>query len=158
MAHYEPDLECAKDIAQEVFETLWEKRELINDENEIRMVKWLCETARRKSLGYNRKTDRARVDLYENPEIVCTDFSSEDEEWIYNEGYHSVEEKYQKYLSEIKKSLNKKDRKMFILVVEKKLDAASAAKKLGISDVNFRVRWCRLRLKLRPIVDKIIKK
>ena len=39
MAHYEPDLECAKDIAQEVFETLWEKRERINDENEIRMVK-----------------------------------------------------------------------------------------------------------------------
>ena len=59
-------------------------------------------------------------------------------------------------MSELKKTLTEKELEMFVLVVEKKLDAKDVAKALNISDVNFRVRWHRLRNKLKPIVKKMI--
>ena len=61
-------------------------------------------------------------------------------------------------MSEIKNQLDEKEEELFTLVVEKKLEAKEAAVALKISDVNFRVRWCRLRIKLKPIVKKIIEK
>ena len=158
IVHYKIDLEAAKDIAQDVFRILWENREMINDENEIKIFKWLCETARRKSLEYNRSHNKTNVDYYSDPEEMSNNFSAEYEDLIHNEGFKSAEEKYQNYLSEIKKNLDEKESKLFTLVVEKKIDAKKAAALLEISDVNFRVRWCRLRIKLRPIVKKIIEK
>ena len=158
IVHYKTNLETAKDIAQEVFKILWEKRETINDENEIKIFKWLCETARRKSLEYNRSHNKTKVDYYSDPEAMCDNFTAEYEDLIHIEGFKTVEEKYQNYLSEIKNQLDEKEEELFTLVVEKKLEAKEAAVALKISDVNFRVRWCRLRIKLKPIVKKIIEK
>ena len=89
---------------------------------------------------------------------MSNDFTIVYEDLLNYEGFRSVDHKYQNYLDEVKKSLNKREREMFILVVEKKLDPSEAAARLKISDVNFRVRWHRLRNKLRPIVNNLVKK
>ena len=72
--------------------------------------------------------------------------------------HDKTNEKYQNYLSEIKKNLNEKECEMFTLVVEMKLAPKDVAAALKISDVNFRVRWHRLRNKLTPIIKKMIEK
>lgn len=155
---YRIDAEASKDIAQEVFKLLWEKREEIYDEDEKQMSGWLYETAKRKSWEYNRNKNKVFVDTELEPDMISGDFSAEYEDLIHIEGFGSVDEKYQSYLSEIKKHLNEKEREMFTLVVEKKLDVKAVAAELNISDANFRVKWHRLRNKLKPIVKNIIEK
>ena len=155
---YRIDVEASKDIAQEVFRLLWEKREEINDEDERRMFRWLCETAKRKSFAYNRTKNVVMSQIEWDPELIPNDGSAEYEDLIHIEGFGSIEEKYQSYLSEIKGKLTEKEREMFSLVIEKRLDAKEAAAELKITEVNFRVKWHRLRIKLEPIVKEIIKK
>lgn len=155
---YHIDIETSKDIAHDTFKTMWEKHEELYDEDEKKMLSWLYETAKRKSWEYNRKQKKLVVDFDLDPEGVPNDFSAEYEELIHIEGFKSVEEKHQNYLSEVKKILSEKECEMFTLVVEKKLEPKDAAVALNISDVNFRVRWHRLRNKLKPIVKKMIEK
>ena len=155
---YHIDTEASKDIAHEVFKLLWEKREEIYDEDERKMLSWLYETARRKSWEYNRKQNKILVDFDSDPEGISNDVSAEYEDLIHIEGFISVEEKYQNYLSEIKNNLSEKECEMFTLVVEMKLAPKDVAAALKISDVNFRVRWHRLRNKLTPIIKKMIEK
>ena len=46
---YQIDGDNAVDIAQEVFRLLWEKRDEIYDGDEIKMLNWLYEAAKRKA-------------------------------------------------------------------------------------------------------------
>ena len=155
---YYIDADASKDIAHEVFKLLWEKRDEIYDEDERKMLNWLYETAKRKSWEYVRNRDKISVDYVSDAEEMPNDFTVEYEDLIYIEGYSSVDDKYQSYLRKVKKSLSKKEREMFVLIVEEKLDPRDVAAKLKIFDVNFRVRWHRLRNKLKPIVNKLIEK
>ena len=155
---YHIDGDNSIDIAQEVFKLLWEKRDEIYDGDEIKMLNWLYEAAKRKAWEYVRNRDKITVEYVADTQGMSNDFTVEYEDLINYEGFGSVDHKYQNYLDEVKKSLNKKEREMFILVVEKKLDPSEAAARLKISDVNFRVRWHRLRNKLRPIVNNLIEK
>lgn len=152
------DIEASKDIAHDVFQILWEKHEDFYDENEKKMLSWLYEASKRKSLEYKRKTKKVIVDSDLASDLSADDFSAEYEDLIHIEGFGSVDEKYQNYLFEIKNELDQKECDMLTLIVEKQLDAKEAAAMLNISDVNFRVRWCRLRNKLRPIVKNLIEK
>ena len=155
---YQIESNASKDIAQEVFTVLWEKREELDFDDERKIFKWLCETAKRKSWEYNRKNKKVLVGYFWDPETISDNVSAKYEDLIHIEGFESTEEKYQSYLGEIKKHLNKKECKIFTLVVEDRLDAREVAVILKVSDVNFRVKWCRLRKKLKPIVKKIIEK
>ena len=155
---YRLDDESSKDIAQEVFKTLWEKHKKFYDEDEKKMLSWLYETAKRKTLEYKRKNNKVIIEYDWDSDGVPNDFSAEYEDLIHIEGFRSVDEKYQNYISEIKKNLNEKECELFTLIVEEQVDAKEAAELLNISDVNFRVKWCRLRNKLRPIVKKILEK
>lgn len=155
---YDLDIEASKDIAHDVFQILWEKHEEFYDENEKKMLSWLYETAKRKTLEYKRKTKKVIVDSDLTSNLLTDDYSAEYEDLIHIEDFRSADEKYQNYLCEIKNDLNQKECDMLTLIVEKQLDAKEAAAALNISDVNFRVRWCRLRNKLRPIIKKLIEK
>ena len=155
---YRMDIETSKDIAHDTFKTMWEKREELYDEDEKMMLSWLYETAKRKSWEYNKKQNKLVVYFNSDLEEISNDFSDEYEDLLHIESFISVDEKYQSYLKEIKKSLTKNERELFTLAVEKKLDPKAAAAALNISDVNFRVRLHRLRNKLDPIVKKMIEK
>ena len=155
---YDVDVETSMDIAHDVFKLLWEKRDEIYDGDELKMLGWLYETAKLKSWEYNRSKNKQLVDYTPDITGMSNDFATEYEDLTCIEGYSSVDHKYQSYLDELKKSLSEKEREMFILIVEEKLDPRDAAEKLNISDVNFRVRWHRLRNKLKPIVNKLIEK
>ena len=152
------DAEASKDIAHETFKTMWEKRGELYDDDEKKMLSWLYKTAKMKYCEYNRCNAKLQIDFDSDPEAIPNDFSAEYEDLLHIEGFNSVEEKYQSYLSEVKDSLSEKELEMFNLVVEMKLDPKDAAAALNISDVNFRVRWHRLRNKLKPIVKKTIEK
>ena len=158
---YNIGAEASKDVAHEVFKLLWEKREEIYDEDERKLLIWVYETAKRKHWEYNRvkrSQRKATVDLESEYGSMSNDLSAEYEDLLHIEGFESVEEKYESYLNEIKKRLNEKERRLFVLIVEKKLAPKDAAAALSITDVNFRVRWHRLRNKLKPIVKKLIEK
>ena len=155
---YHIDDDNSIDIAQEVFKLLWEKRDEIYDGDEIKMLNWLYEVAKRKACEYLRNRDKIAVEYVANTQGMSSNFATEYDDLIHIEGFSSIDERYQCYLEEIKKHLNDNEREMFILVVEKKLDQTDVAARLKISDVNFRVRWHRLRNKLKPIVDNLIEK
>ena len=154
--HIDPD--TSKDIAQEIFGVMWRKREKLYDEDEKKILNWLYETARKKVAEYNKKQQRYNFDPDKDPEELPNDRAVAYEDSVHNEGYDNVEEKYQMYLKEIKENLTKKELILFELMVEKNFDQREAAAELGLSDVNFRVRWHRLRNKLKPIVKKLIEK
>lgn len=50
---YLPDLDIARDIVQETFITLWERKDLLNPDSNIRA--WLFTIARNKSLNYLKR-------------------------------------------------------------------------------------------------------
>lgn len=152
------DAEASKDIAHETFKTMWEKRGELYDDDERKMLSWLYKTAKMKYCEYNRCNAKLQIDFDSDPEAIPNDFSAEYEDLLHIEGFNSVEEKYQSYLKEVKDTLTPKELDIFVLMVEEKLDQKDAAIALGVSDINFRVRLHRLRNKLKPIVEKIIKK
>ena len=155
---YRIDPDSSKDITQEIFKVMWKKREKLYVENEKKILNWIYVTAKKKVAEYNRKRRKYNFDSDADPEELPNDSAVEYEDSVHNEGYDNVEEKYQKYLKEIKETLTEKEQTLFELMVEKDFDQREAAAVLGLSDVNFRVRWHRLRNKLKPIVEKLIEK
>ena len=156
--HYQIDTDASRDVAQEVFIVLWEKHEEIYDKEEKRVLSWLYETAKRKAMAYNRQESKIPIDEGVNLDDFTDEYTAKYDDLIYVNESETQDEKYKRYIGEIKKQLKKKDLTMFELVVEKKLEPKEVIKIMGISDINFRVRWHRLRNNLKKIVSNILYK
>ena len=157
---YDVDLNTAKDLTHEVFAVLWQKRDKIYYNDEKQLLSWLYETAKIKAKEYNRNLSRLKIDYILDAEDFNDAYMAKFDDLIYTEelSHNYQEEKYKKYLSDIKKQLNAKERLLFECIVEKKMSPTDAADILNITSTNLRVRWHRLRIKLKPIVDKIFYK
>ena len=155
IVYHDIDENYASDIAQDVFSVLWKKWNKLRDKDEKIIVSWIYETAKRLSKAYHRIMKRMPIYTYLDVETLSDDeYSATCINLMYFDELESNYERYQKYLSEIKKHLAGRELLMFEMIVEKGLDQKTVAGKLGISDVNFRVSWFRLRKKLDPIVKK----
>ncbi len=159
IVYHDIDEHYASDIAQDVFGILWHKWSELCDKEEKILVSWIYEAAKRLSRAYHRIRKRMPMDTYLDVETLSDDkYSTSCINLIYFDELESNYERYQKYLSEIKKNLSGRELLMFEMIVEKGLDQKTVASKLGISDVNFRVAWFRLRQKLDPIVKNMLYK
>lgn len=156
--HYQIDTEVSRELAQEVFIVLWEKHDEIYDREEKMILSWLYETARRKSMAYNRKEKKLSMDEKINIDDYPEEYMAKYDDLIYLNGIEGQNEKYKRYIEEIKSQLKEKDRLLFELIVEKEFEPREAAKIMGLSDINFRVRWHRLRNNLKTIVPNIFYK
>ena len=147
----------AEDITQEVFSLLWQKRDSLHYDNEKQILCWLYETAKIKSMEYSRlHAHRIKtISLGDFEDSLPLIFEKGDE-FIRLQELENQEEKYQLYLTKIKSEMNEKDRLLFECIIEKGLSPKDAAVFMNISDVNLRVRWHRLRIKLKPIINELM--
>ena len=156
--HYQIDTDISRDLAQEVFVVLWEKHEEIYDKEEKMILGWLYETAKRKAMAYNRQESKIPIDEGADLDNFTDEYTAKYDDLIYVNETETQDEKYKRYIAEIKNRLKKKDLTMFELVVEQELEPKEVIKRMGISDINFRVRWHRLRNNLKTIVSNILYK
>ena len=154
---YDIESDVSQDLAQEVFGILWQKKNDLIFNNEKQIVCWMYETAKIKAKEYNRLNAVNKSLLSLDSEEFSKGITVSSEKLVYLEIFEDQNTKYQKYLSEIKLFLNKKELALFECIVEKEMSQREAADYLGITDVNLRVRWHRIRLKLKPIIDKMMK-
>ena len=64
---------------------------------------------------------------------------------------------YRQYLEQVKADLNEKDRQTFELKVEKQYTIAQIAKELHQNEVTVKVRWYRIRQKLKEKIQDFLK-
>lgn len=155
---YGLDVETARELVQEVFVVLWEKHDVIYDREEKMMLGWLYETAKRIVMAYTRKENKLPIDEGVSLDNFSDEYCAKYDDLIYVGESETQDEKYKRYIEEIKNQLKEKDRVLFELVVEKELSPKEVASIMGMSDVNFRVRWHRLRNTLKDIVPDILYK
>ena len=148
-------IQDAEDITQEVFSLLWQKRELMHYDSEKQILCWLFEAAKIKSLEYSRLyAHRIKTISLGDFEYSSTPIFEKGDEFVRLQEIESQEEKYQLYLTRLKSEMNEKDRLLFECIIEKEMSPKETAALLNISDVNLRVRWHRLRIKLKPIISE----
>ena len=146
------------ELAQDVFSVLWEKRDKLYCDNEKMILSWLYETAKRKALVYIRHEDHMLIDYDINIDDITETYTAKYDDILQTDEFESQNDKYGRYLLEIKEQLSANEKSLFELVVEKELKAKDVAAILEITDVNFRVKWHRLRNKLGVIVKNVIYK
>ena len=150
--------DSSQDIAQEVFGILWQKRNELIFTNEKQMVCWLYEASKIKAKEYNRLNIPNNSILSLDSEDFLEGNLVRNERPSLFEVLEDQDEKYQTYLKELKMSLNEKELVLFECIVDRGMSQRDAADYLQLSDVNLRVRWHRIRIKLKPIIEKMIEK
>ena len=150
--------DASQDLAQEVFGILWQKRNELIFTNEKQMVCWLYEASKIKAKEYNRLNIPNNSILSLDSEDFLEGNLVRNERPSLFEVLEDQDEKYQTYLRELKMSLNEKELVLFECIVDRGMSQRDAADYLQLSDVNLRVRWHRIRIKLKPIIEKMIEK
>lgn len=150
------DYGIAEDLTTEVFQILFLKWDDLDSHDESRILTWLYNAAIIKTREYWRKSK-------DEPLLLSLeDFNNDSDialhnELIYEDTRFQEEQKYQVYIRQIKETLSLKDKKTFECIVEKKYTIAQTAKELNSSEVTIKVRWYRLRQKIKPFISDILK-
>ncbi|MBQ7923539.1 MAG: sigma-70 family RNA polymerase sigma factor [Clostridia bacterium] len=141
--------ESAEDIASEAF-----TRALANPEKFLPLDPKQQRTWLYSAVGYIIKENNARITSVpfgeiENIENYITE-TDKLEEFIADEDFNG-------YVKQIHEELSdEKDRELFRLIFDRKIDYDTLSKKFGITPGHTRVMVSRLRKKLRVIVNKIL--
>lgn len=139
--------EKAEEISQETFERLWQRRAKLKFENEAALHVWLYKVAALVMLETNRKdTDESDVALCERYITAEDDISDREEKM-----------QYEHYVSKIENELSDGEKQIFRMVFVDKKEYSYCASKLKINPSTMRSNISRLRKKLRPYIDKMIK-
>lgn len=156
---YNVDPFDAEELTDEVFVLLLHKWDEFYSLEERGVVSWLYETAKRKAMAFNRKENK-NPPAISFDECISTDaYTTNQSEFLFEEdfGQISEEEKYKNYIDEIKTALNEKEKEIFCLIVEQEMDYSKLSDILNISEVNARVRWHRVREKIKRNLPNLIK-
>ena len=143
----------AQDITSEAFIVLHNKWDTIGTCDEDRIRSFLFRTAKNKSLElrkYQRKHPTP-CNLESVSEQVSVD------SMIYVDPKEE-DKRYLDYIEQIKHKLDKKEFLTFEHLVINKQTPAQTAQELHISEINVRVRWCRIRKKLLKLLPEIFGK
>ena len=134
----------AEDLTGEVFHLFFIMQDRLDFESPDALTAWLGKTARnvwRKTVRHavRKPSDMDETDLFANQ------FDGVDEE-----------KRYQEYVERVEQTLSGSDLELFRSIVVDRLPYPKVAERFGISEQNLRVRWVRLRKKMRPMVDKML--
>ena len=149
------DRQLAEDLASEIFLLLYMKWETLESHEEGRVLKWLYNAALikvrehyrlagKKPLVYSLE-DYATPDAPPCEALTCLDTQADDEIV------------YKQYLVQIKATLSQKDKQTFVLKVEKQYTIAQIAEELAENEVTVKVRWFRIRQKLKQQMQDFLK-
>ena len=143
----------SEEIASETFKLLWAKWETSTFQYENAVLKWLYAVADYKILEHkrNKKNDYIPLDS-EYIQNVADLKSAVDYEEV---DAAQEEEKYHGYISEVRKQLNTKDLTFFDKIVIQKLPYKQIAIELNTTVPAVKMRWLRLKIRLRKIVRDI---
>lgn len=151
------DTFSSEDITSEAFITLSHKWESLKSHEEPVVLSYLMHTARLKGLEFLRKKPPETIpyeDDYAQNMIakqMLEDDSIPD----------AIEEhlKFEAYKTKLRGHLkNPDERKLFKYKVDMQLKNKEIGRKMDLSEGAVKMRWIRLRKKLHPIVEELIKK
>ena len=134
----------AEDLTGEVFRLFFMMQDQLHFETPAALVTWLYRTAKNIWMKTVRHAMRKPPDM--------------DETDLFTNQFDGVEEEkqYQEYMKQIEKTLSGSDLVLFRSIVVERLPYPEVAERLGISEKAMRVRWTRLRQKIRPIVEEML--
>lgn len=134
----------AEDITSEVFHVFFSEQEILNFDAEPAIITWLYRTAKNKWMNMTKRAKRKSIEIDET-DIFSRQFDGDAEE-----------ELYQTYISKIEKVLSGTELELFREIVEYNQTYKAISERMGVSELTLRVRWHRLKNRIRPYVDKII--
>ena len=149
------DGQLAEDLASEIFLLLYMKWETLESHEEGRVLKWLYNAALIKVREHYRLAGKKPL-VYSLESYGSLD-APPCEALIYNDTHTDDEIVYKQYLEQIKAMLSQKDKQIFVLKVEKQYTIAQIAKELGENEVTVKVRWYRIRQKLKQQMQDFLK-
>lgn len=141
--------ETAEDIVSEAFARACGKADQFASLEPKQRVAWMYAAANR--IMKETRAKRTPVPFSEIPEIENI---PQDKDGM--EAFHT-DDSFDSYIKEVYAALDSdKERELFLRIVEEKLDYRSLTEEYGVTSGNLRVILCRLRKKLRKIVNNIL--
>lgn len=137
-------LHDAEDLTGEAFHLFFLERDRLFFESPAALTTWLYRTCKNKWMKQVRHAKRKPPDI--------------DETDLFGDEFDGMEEEkqYLAYIAQIEGTLSENDLELFRAIVVEQLPYPEVAKQMGISEQAMRVRWFRLRQKIRPTVEKML--
>ena len=145
----------SEEIADAVFDTLNQKWIELESHEPAVMLTWLYRTAAFKIKEFYRHKPPEMIEYDEYAQSLIEKKKRESVSTI-----DEAEEllKYEFYKEQIRRTLKAKERELFDCIVEEELTYKQASLKLKISENAVKMRWIRLRVKIRPCVIGLLKR
>lgn len=142
----------AEEIANDTFALLWERWDSMNFSAENALLSWLYKVAENKIQEHKRKKLYDYIPLENNYIAIPHENGSS-----YYEELDPMQEeqKYLAYMAELKDRLLDDDLKLFERIIIQKLPYLQIAKDLDTTVPAVKMRWYRLKSRLRKIVQDI---
>ncbi len=138
----------AEDMTSEVFCLLYDKWEQYEAHDEAAILSFLYRAANLKIRERGRQTDRpyggAEIDIDTLSEELPIDYAIVEND------------RYERYISDILRKLTGQDRELFTYIVIDQLRYTEIADKLHVSENTVKLRWYRLRRRMKPLIYSLI--
>lgn len=146
------DIEDAKDLTQEVFTIVYNRMDEI--ENHVNQAGFIYQTAKYVAANFKRKASKKASSEYPLLEDSQTAFSFSD---AYDEMQylHDVQIDESCYTNNVLTSLSEDKRELYKLHYIEKRPYKEIAKNLGVTEVNLRMKYVRLRREIKQIIKSI---
>ncbi len=138
----------AEDMTSDVFCLLHDKWEQYETHDDAAILTFLYRSANYKIIERGKETTilcgSAEIDIDSLPEGLPIDYAIVEND------------RYERYISDILRNLTGKDRELFTYIVIDKLHYTDIAGKLHVSENTVKLRWYRLRRKIKPLIYSLI--
>ena len=148
----------AEEIASDAFYILFEKWDELNSHEEKVILTWLYRAANHKIKEYFRNRPLEYVSIDPDDEIKKNVIEMK---MLENESDIDIAveaKKYDRYIVQIQNRLNQKEAQLFEYIVVKQYRYNQIASLLDTSESAVKMRWLRLQMKIRAIVNDLINK
>ena len=143
----------AEEIASDAFYILFEKWDELNSHEEQVIITWLYRAANNKIKEYFRNKPPEHVSIDSDDEIELKMLENESDIDIVEEA-----KKYDRYIVQIQNRLNQKEAQLFEYIVVNQYRYSQIASLLNISESAVKMRWFRLQMKIRSVINDLINK
>ncbi len=138
----------AEDMTEDVFCLLYNKWEQYKTHDDAAILAFLYRSAYYKIIERGKETTilygSTEIDIDSLPEGLPIDYAIVEND------------RYERYISDILRNLTGKDRELFTYVVVDNLRYADIADRLQVSENTVKLRWYRLRRRIKPLIYSLI--
>ena len=148
----------AEEIASDAFYILFEKWDELNSHEEQVIITWLYRAANNKIKEYFRNKPPEHVSIDSDDEMKRNVIELK---MLENESDIDIVEeakKYDRYIVQFQNRLNQKEAQLFEYIVVNQYRYSQIASLLNISESAVKMRWFRLQMKIRSVINDLINK